>query len=316
MNQENHCGNHLQINSLLNDTYKLTGYMASSELSIVYLGCHIESGEVVVIKEYYPQALAMRDMDNRTVIYKMQSSKAKFDKLRDAFRKEALILQQLRHKNIVGYINDFEQNGTNYLVTSYCKGQTLESSILADNPMAMSDRLKDTLIPLLEAIEYMHGHGIIHRDLKPGNVIMLEDGSPQLIDFGSALIPDKGSKYPIMTSVGFSPLELYSEKSAQGKISDIFSFAAIIYKVLTGHAPMDVSQRLFQDDIPSVRALNKRVGFVLSSIIMWGLAVKSAQRCPSLRLMKAALYVEYYRLKCLELRIGKSNKKEKPNPRL
>ncbi|OPH46682.1 hypothetical protein BC351_14445 [Paenibacillus ferrarius] len=316
MNQKNEHGCYLQLGSLLNETYKLTGYIASSELSIVYLGYHVESSESVVIKEYYPKSLVMRDLDNTTVIARKPSAQPHIDMLREAFRREAAILKRLRHKNIVEFMNDFEQNGTSYLVTAYCKGQTLESCIHQNHPMTRADWVRKTLIPLLEGIQYMHDQGIIHRDLKPGNVMIGEDGSPQVIDFGSAIHLDTASSYPIMTSEGFSPLELYSDKSTQGTYSDMFSLAAIIYYVLTGQVPMDISQRLIQDNLPSARKLNNRVGALLSFIIMWGMAVKFAKRCPSLRVMKAALHMEYYRLKGLDLSIGKLKKTEKPTPRL
>ncbi|NQX66885.1 serine/threonine protein kinase [Paenibacillus alba] len=316
MNQNNEYGSYLELDSMLNDTYKLTGYLASSELSIVYLGYSVESGESVVIKEYYPKALVMRDMDNKTVISRKPSAQAHIDRLREAFLREAAILKGLQHKNIVGFMNDFEQNETSYLVTAYCRGQTLESYIHKNHPMARADWVRKTLIPLLEGIQYMHDQGIIHRDLKPGNVMVGEDGSPQVIDFGSAIHLNTASSYPIMTSAGFSPLELYSDKSKQGTYSDMFSLAAIIYYVLTGQVPMDISQRLIQDNLPSVRKLNNKVGVVLSCIIMWGMAVKFAKRCPSLRVMKATLHMEYYRLKGLDLSIGKLKKTEKPTPRL
>ncbi|OXM85392.1 serine/threonine protein kinase [Paenibacillus rigui] len=278
-------------------TFQIVERLASSELSVVYLGSHATNGNLLIIKEFYPKALALRDTDGRTVVCRKPSNIGRFSELMEAFAREADLLRQLSHEHIVDYIDHFEENGTRYLVTGFCPGVTLDCYIREGRPASLSGLLKNTLLPLVDTLGYIHSKGMLHRDCKPSNIIIAEDGKPKLLDFGSAVGCGELNEHPIFTTKGFSPLELYSEKSRQGKVSDLFSVSAVIYFCLTGTIPVDVSQRLFKDSLPEVRAVNKEIGFVLSHMIKWGLAVQRQKRCPSLWLLKAALYLEYVRSK-------------------
>jgi serine/threonine protein kinase len=308
MMTQNNDGISLRLSTLVKGTFKIIERLASSELSIVYLGSHAVSGDMLIIKEFYPIALALRDTDGRTVICRKPSTIGKFTGLMEAFAREALILQQLSHNNIVDYIDHFEENGTRYLVTGYCHGLTLDRYIREGKPSSMSALLRNILLPLVDTLEYIHTNKIIHRDCKPANIIISEDGRPQLLDFGSAVFYEKQDGHAIFTTTGFSPLELYSEKTRQGAFSDMFSISAVIYFCLTGCVPIDVSQRLFKDSIQDARNVNKEISHLLSAMIKWGLAVQFQRRCPSLKLIKAALYLEYIRLKRKETRMRKHNK--------
>ncbi|MFB6365317.1 serine/threonine protein kinase [Paenibacillus elgii] len=276
--------------------YRIEERLASSELSIVYTGCPSEGEERLAIKEFYPGSLALRDMDGEAVLCRRPSSRRKFEELNDAFRREASILSRLRHRHIVEYIDHFEENGTSYLVTRYCPGKPLMDFIREEKPSA-AQLIRNVLLPLLDTVDFVHRQGIIHRDLKPGNVMISEEGRPVLLDFGSAVSLAEPDVRPIFTTAGFSPLELYSEKARQGKKADLFSAAAILYYSFTRRVPMDVSERLIEDRMESARTVNPEIGLLLSGMIRWGLAVQPRRRCPSLKLLKTALRLEYVRLK-------------------
>ncbi|MEC0213727.1 serine/threonine-protein kinase [Paenibacillus ehimensis] len=287
----------LQRHTLLKGgAYRIEERLASSELSIVYIGSPAEGEGKLAIKEFYPGSLALRDMDGKTVLCRRPSSRRKFVGLSDAFRREASVLSRLRHRHIVEYIDHFEENGTSYLVTRYCPGKPLADLIREEKPSA-AYLIRNVLLPLLDTVDFIHRQGILHRDLKPGNMMISEEGEPVLLDFGSAVSLAEPDVRPIFTTAGFSPLELYSEKARQGKKADLFSAAAILYYSFTGRVPADVSERLIEDRMESARTANPEVGLLLSGMIRWGLAVEPRRRCPSLTLLKAALRLEYVRLK-------------------
>ena len=279
---------------LLKETYQIKKVLSISELSIVYMACHIDSGAIVAVKEFYPRTLAMRDLDRRTVLCRQPSMRMQFQALQQSFNQEAALLSELKHPSIVSYIDSFEEHGTNYLVMEYCKGTSLDQYIRVDGEVVSSQLLSHTMMALIDALEYMHKKGIIHRDLKPGNVIVALDGTPKLLDFGSAVrIQAEGEQeYSIFTTTGFSPLELYSEKSKQDKQVDLYSFAAILYFCLSGQVPMDVKRRLFQDDLTPIRMHNRRVSPMLARFIHWGLAVKTSDRCSSFHWFRRVIRVE------------------------
>lgn len=279
---------------VLKETYQIKKVLSISELSIVYMACHIESGETVAVKEFYPRALALRDLDRRTVLCKQPSVRSQYQALQQSFVQEAELLSELKHPNIVSCLEHFEEYGTHYIVMEYCKGTSLDQYIRADGNVLSSGLLSHTMLALIHALEYIHKKGIIHRDLKPSNIIVAMDGSPKLIDFGSAVrIQTEGKpEYTIFTTAGYSPLELYSEKSKQDKQVDLYSFSAILYFCLSGQVPMDVKKRLFQDDLISIRSHNRRVSPMLAKVIHWGLAVKAEQRCSSFQWFRRVLRME------------------------
>jgi len=75
----------LKKNTLLKNTYRIKKVISCSELSIVYFGRHVESGDIQIIKEYFPKALVLRDLDDKTVLCRLPSSKEKYYELMEAF---------------------------------------------------------------------------------------------------------------------------------------------------------------------------------------------------------------------------------------
>lgn len=292
--QATQCELSLPINSGLNNTYKIKEVLATSKLSIVYLAENINNEKRLIVKEFFPKEMALRDLDNRTIINRLPSTKHKFEGLKEIFLNEAVIMQQINHPNIVKYAEHFEENGSIYIVMDYYEGKLLDE-YLKDFPVHNRDHLYTSIfLPLIDALCYVHKLGILHRDIKPSNIMIDSKGNPFLLDFGSAIFYKTAKEYQIFTSSGYSPLEQYSNKSAQGVYTDVYSFAATFYYSMTNSIPPDVSQRLIEDKIEKVKEHNKSVSILLSYIIMWGLAVQVKKRCPSLQIMKWVITVEEF----------------------
>ncbi|MDM5249176.1 serine/threonine-protein kinase [Lysinibacillus sp. G4S2] len=282
----------LPINSVLKDTYKIKEILATSKLSFVYIVENINEGNQLIIKEFFPNEIALRDLDNKTVVNRLPSTKQKFKDLKEIFLNEAFIMQQIDHRNIVKYIEHFEENESIYIVMEYYEGMLLDQYL---NKYQIHERdhvYSDIFLPLMNALRYLHKKGILHRDIKPSNIMIDSEGNPYLLDFGSAIFYKTTENYQIFTSPGYSPLEQYSYKSEQGVYTDIYSLAATFYFSLTNVIPMDISQRLIEDRIENVRFYNKKVSILLSQTIMWGLSVHAKRRCPSLKYMELIISFE------------------------
>jgi len=283
----------LPTNSVLNDTYKIQKVMATSKLSIVYIAENNNGGDKVIIKEFFPHDIALRDLDNKTVVNRLPSTKQKFKELKEIFQNEALIMQQIDHRNIVKYIEHFEENESIYIVMDYYEGMLLDQYLNKFQIQERDHLYSDIFLPLMKALCYLHKKGILHRDIKPSNIMIDSEGNPYLLDFGSAIFYKTAENYQIFTSSGYSPLEQYSYKSEQGVYTDIYSLAATFYFSLTNVIPMDISQRLIEDRIENVRYYNKKVSILLSQTIMWGLSVHAKRRCPSLKYMELIISLEH-----------------------
>ncbi|MGE7129362.1 serine/threonine protein kinase [Lysinibacillus xylanilyticus] len=281
----------LPANSVLNDTYKIKEVIATSKLSFVYIAENIHEGNQLIIKEFFPNDIALRDLDNKTVVNRLPSTKQKFEDLKAIFLNEALIMGQINHRNIVKYIGHFEENESIYIVMEYYEG-TLLDQYLKDFSINDRDHLYTSIfLPLIGALSYLHKKGILHRDIKPSNIMIDSEGNPYLLDFGSAIIYKTAENHQIFTSPGYSPLEQYSNVSEQGVYTDIYSLAATFYFSLTDIIPPDSSKRIIEDKIENVRKYNENVSIIVSRTIMWGLAVHAKKRCSSLKFMELAVAV-------------------------
>lgn len=273
----------------LHNTYQIRTVLSSSALSAVYLARKIDTREKVIVKELFPTSLAARGQDRKTVVCRQRTLAHKLDEFREQFLQEAFILEGLDHPGIVRYLDHFEERGTAYLVMEFCEGTTLAQ--ILEQREADLQLMYDTLLPVMNALAYLHAHGIIHRDIKPSNMMISSQGEVKLIDFGSA-VQYTQEEYPIFTTSGYSPLEFYSKKSQQGPASDIYSLAAVMYRCCTGETPPDVRQRLFEDRL-RFEPVGHGVSALLSTAIRRGLALRPQQRRISLGWLKAALRTEY-----------------------
>jgi eukaryotic-like serine/threonine-protein kinase len=155
------------------------------------------------------------------------------------FEREAGILHQLKHPNIVRLHSSGKWRGTPFFAMEYVSGESL------DRIMARKDRFTWQEIvtigkQLCSALQYAHEKGIVHRDLKPSNLMMAKDGSVKLTDFGIAKDLDvtalTGANNTIGTAAYMSPEQCRGEKSLTGK-SDLYSLGVLFFELLTGRKP-------------------------------------------------------------------------------
>jgi serine/threonine protein kinase len=198
----------------------------------------------VAIKEYLPTQLSARNETNHIVPIS-EESKSTFDWGLDRFIKEASLLSSLRHPNIVDVFTAFRENGTAYMVMRLEEGQTLSSRVKASEGLSQ-EFLMGILPPLLDGLDTIHASEIIHRDIKPDNIIIRSDGSPVLIDFGSARKAEADTTQHL-TSVytpGYSPPEQRNlSDGKQGPWTDIYGLGATLYYAISGKVPRDSTAR-------------------------------------------------------------------------
>jgi len=162
------------------------------------------------------------------------------DMLLKRFEREAKSLGRLSHPNIVGVIDYGEFEGSPYLVMVYLSGGTLRDRL--GRPMPWRDAIQ-LILPIAQALEYVHDRNIINRDVKPSNILMTEKGQPMLTDFGLVKVfGDKEKDSTHLTSSGtglgtpdyMAPEQWTGEATAQ---SDLYSLGVVLYEMVTGHRP-------------------------------------------------------------------------------
>ncbi len=224
--------------------YEIKSILGQGGFGITYLAYDLNLEREVAIKEYMPTEFSVREGDS-SVHPSSGNTTAQFEWGLDRFIQEARTLSRFEHPNIVRVHAVFEENNTGYMVMPYEKGHSLQT-ILSSKKTLNEATLLHLLEPLLDGLVMIHQSGFIHRDIKPDNIFIREDGSPVLLDFGSARQAVAGNTKTLTTLVspGYAPFEQYYSKSdEQGPWTDIYGLGATLYRAIAGRTPMDAVDR-------------------------------------------------------------------------
>ena len=224
--------------------YEIIEILGQGGFGITYLARDKNLNLKVAIKEYLPIELAVREADSS--IHPVSDDKSEgFEWGLEKFIAEARTLAQFKHPNIVRVNAVFEANNTAYMVMEYEEGYSLGERLKSHGTLEESELMK-VLIPILGGLEAVHAAGFIHRDIKPDNIFIRSDGSPVLLDFGSArqALGAHTRTLTSVASVGYAPFEQYAPNSArQGPWTDIYGLGATLYRAISGRAPLDAIDR-------------------------------------------------------------------------
>lgn len=186
-----------------------------------------------------------RALDNDVIALKLLYSHLVRDEvLLSRFRNEVLIVRQLSHPNIVR-LYDFGETpeGNFYIAMEYVQGDNLSSLVRAGKKFRPSfDECLRILYDIALGLEHAHGRNIVHRDIKPDNILIAEDGSIKITDFGLArtLTVDKGftnTGEAVGTPYYMAPEQIQGE-AVDGR-ADIYGFGILAYELVTGRRPFE-----------------------------------------------------------------------------
>ena len=155
------------------------------------------------------------------------------------FRNEAQAAGRLTHPGIVAVYEYGQSADCAFIAMEYVEGCDLREYFTRGKAFALAD-VVSIMVQLLEALEHAHQRKVWHRDIKPANLIVMNNGSLKVADFGIARIdaPDVTQTFPLMGTPGYSPPEMYRGQSGDHR-ADIFAAGAVMYQLLTGRRPFD-----------------------------------------------------------------------------
>jgi formylglycine-generating enzyme required for sulfatase activity/predicted Ser/Thr protein kinase len=206
------------------------------------------------------------------------------------FRREGEALQALRHRNIVAFVDMFAVQGHQVIVMEYVPGGNLHQ-LIRQGPLPLA-RAREIALDLCDALTSAHRLNIIHRDIKPENVLLAEDGTPKLTDFGLArLVSAKtrltGSSIMLGTPDYMSP-EAWEGRplDAQG---DIWSLGVMLYEMLAGELPFicdtiaSLMHKVLTAPAPDIRTIRPQVPPALAEVVGRMLRRDLAERYRTMR---------------------------------
>lgn len=242
------------------DSYKILDVLGKGGFGITYRALDTKLDREVAIKEFLPSSFAFRHQDYSVRPMSAGDASDNFAWGLRSFLKEAKTLAKFSHRNIVRVHTVFERHNTAYMVMEYEHGESL-ASIYSQNQSVTMPLLESIFFPIFDGLKDIHNIDFIHRDIKPSNIYIRQDGSPVLIDFGSARqsVQDETSELTSLVSQGYTPLEQYSaDYGRQGPWTDIYALAATIYQGVSGIKPLDAVSRsacLFRSQPDRLQAL-------------------------------------------------------------
>jgi serine/threonine protein phosphatase PrpC len=266
----------LQINEVLDGRFRVVDVIARSGMASVYKANDLQTGKRVAVKVPSMQ---------------FESDPGFFTR----FQREEEIGRLLDHPYIL-HIVPMEKKSRPYMAMELLDGQTLRQLMRSVPRLPVDDALKITS-RLCEALDYMHKKNIIHRDLKPENVMICEDGSLRIMDFGIA----KAAGLRRLTFSGFSPVmgtpDYMAPEQVKGKRgderTDLYSLGAMLYEMVTGVAPFEganpyiiMNSRVTGDPV-APRKVHADIPASVEEIILHAMERNPAERYPSAAAMKA-----------------------------
>lgn len=270
--------------------YRLTGVLGHGGFGITYSAHDAGLGKTVAIKEYLPGEFALRE-GMVEVAPKSDADAEPFHWGLERFLEEARILARFHHPNLVGVHRYFEANGTAYMVMEFIAGDTLAQSFRQGMTFDAA-ALRALALPLLDGLDAVHRAGYLHRDIKPSNIMLRPDGSPVLLDFGSARSAlGRGTRtVTSLVTPGYAPYEQYYNDGNQGPWTDIYALGAILHQIVTGKPPVEAPARIKNDPLPPARSLGAgRYPQPMLAAIDWALAFDETRRPQSVAEWRRAL---------------------------
>jgi serine/threonine-protein kinase len=211
------------------------------------------------------------------------------DEARDQFLREATVLARLDHPNLPK-VSDFFSNGPrDYLVMDYVPGNDLRTLLLEARRKKTFLKEVDVLTwadQVASALSFLHSQEppIVHRDIKPSNLKLMPQGLIKLVDFGlvKILAPEEVT-ITIIQGQGtalYTPLEQYGGSDLHTDIrSDIYSFGATLYHLLTSEPPADARKRFLDpESLVAPRQINSAISPRTERAILWGMSLHPDER--------------------------------------
>jgi non-specific serine/threonine protein kinase/serine/threonine-protein kinase len=199
---------------------------------------------------------AEQDQPRRTVALKVIKPGLASPELLRRFAQDAQALGRLQHPGIA-QIYDAGTADTGYGSQPYFAMEFIRGAALRDyadgRHLGLRERL-ELMVKICEAVHHAHQRGLIHRDLKPGNIIVDETGQPKILDFGVARVTDSDTQATMATDVGqlvgtlnyMSPEQVLADPLDIDTRSDVYALGVILYELLSGRLPYQISKRLHE----------------------------------------------------------------------
>lgn len=240
---------HLPMRTMIGQRYLVGAVQTSNGDGTTYIGYDTAENTPVTIREFLPDSITKRSQDSNDLIV-ADGHETEYTTLLSSFIDLWSKLVKMRGLSALISVNTIiEENNTAYAIAEHVEGaQSVRDYLLSTKNGYISwDTARVMFMPVLSTLATLHSAGIIHRGISPSTLYVYPDHKVRIAGFS---IPEcRTVNGGLTTEVfpGYSPVELLGVQSAAGPWTDIYSFAAVLYRALIGKAPIDAMVRM-QDD--------------------------------------------------------------------
>ena len=282
----------LKQGAILNGRYTVGRVLGQGGFGITYLAQDFHTKERIAIKEYLPTEFVGRTQGTYAVQVYSGARQENFEYGKTQFLNEAKTLAQVQgNEHIVRVFRYFEENNTAYFVMEYVDGPSLAQYMKERGGRLSPEDACSLLLPVMEALDWVHQKGIVHRDIAPDNILIARSGCAKILDFGAARYStgEKSKSLDVILKHGFAPKEQYQRHGRQGPFTDVYAMAATYYYAITGKTPPDAIDRMEDDTLIPPSTLGVRISDEAEEVLYKALEVTASNRYQSMGQFAAAL---------------------------
>lgn len=231
-------------------------------------------------------------LDREVAVKVLRGDLSTDEKFIRRFQREALSVSNLSHPNIVEVYDVGEEDGQYYIVMEYIEGKTLKQLLNKRGALTLPEVI-DIMTQLTDGLSHAHEAYIIHRDIKPQNIMIEDNGTVKITDFGIAMAVNATQftqTNSVMGTVHYLPPEQANGKGATVK-SDIYSLGILMYELLTGSVPfkgdnaVEIALKHMKEKLPSIRKQNPLIPQSVENIVIKACAKNPRNRYDTVKEM-------------------------------
>ncbi|MDO4337670.1 MAG: protein kinase [Eubacteriales bacterium] len=254
--------------TILNRRFIIGELINSDRIGFTYLAWDALLERKVVIKEWFPCALAQREENGLDVKGGMDAEL--WERLNQQFMEHARKLHKLQNiPALVPIYTFFRENNTSYYVMEFLEGRTVRGMLERENPLVPSEAEK-LMEKIAQALEILHDNGIIHGNLSPDNIFLCRTGEIRFLNLAWFSEEMKTIRYTVFQGK-YAPFDYEKAFFTQNREMDTYSFCAVYYRLITGCAPVSALQRIKKEKLPSVSDYGVKISARTEKEIMEGL---------------------------------------------
>lgn len=279
----------LPLRTVLAQRYTVGEFISVDGEGITYHAVENNSGVPVLLKEYLPVTLS-EDRDETGALCPKLGSEVQFKTTRMDYAELYRALSRVTPSiGLEAVLDVIEANNTVYAVTENAVGVPLVQYLEARQgsiPTAEACRILDQAITGIAAL---HSAGLVHRGVSPENIRVLESGKTRLGGYATIGLRTTGSALHPQLYEGYSAPEQYTTAEFEGRYTDVYAVAAVLYRMITGKTPVSAAQRTVVDSLPSARSLQPDVPEYVSALLQKAMALRPADRIQTVAELQRAL---------------------------